>query len=158
MPFNAAVASRFLAYWNDTLRFQSTLVYLKNPPAGYQQPAVDILAGLSELQRAVNDGDFKNQYEFEVALQLLLVSAHDAHLYLNAGILAAFTFASPYDIVSLSIDGVELPKVYLAGAYSHILPIPIDQWKLTGPQWMCTIATLSPRIDRQLSIKSMGKT
>lgn len=116
VPFNAAVATRFIAYWNDTLRFQSTLAYLKNPPAGYQQPAVDLLAGLSDLQQAVNTGTFVNQYEFEVALQLLLVSAHDGHLYLNAGILAAFTFASPYDIVSLSIDGVELPKVYLASA------------------------------------------
>ncbi|KAL2291764.1 hypothetical protein FJTKL_11958 [Diaporthe vaccinii] len=114
VPFNAAVATRFIAYWNDTLRFQSTLTYLKNPPAEYQQPAVDLLAGLSELQNAVESGAFKNQYEFEVALQLLLVSAHDAHLYLNAGILAAFTFASPYDIVSLSTDGIELPKVYLA--------------------------------------------
>lgn len=120
MPFNAAVASRFLSYWNDTLQFQSTLTYLKDPPESYQQPAVDLLAGLSELQRAVNDGSFTNQYEFEAALEQLLVSAHDAHLYLNAGILAAFTFASPYDIVSLSIDGVELPKVYLAGAYPHI--------------------------------------
>ncbi|KAK7718646.1 hypothetical protein SLS64_002606 [Diaporthe eres] len=114
VPFNPAVATRFIAYWNDTLRFQSTLTYLKNPPADYQQPAVDLLAGLSELQNAVESGAFKNQYEFEVALQLLLVSAHDAHLYLNAGILAAFTFASPYDIVSLSTDGIELPKVYLA--------------------------------------------
>lgn len=121
VPFNAAVATRFIAYWNDTLQFQSTLTYLKNPPANYQQPAVDLIAGLSELQDAVNNGAFANQYEFEVALQLLLVSAHDAHLYLNAGILAAFTFASPYDIVSLSIDGIELPKVYLASACLHTL-------------------------------------
>lgn len=125
VPFNAAVASRFIAYWNDTIQFQSTLAYLKNPPASYQQPAVDIVAGLSELQNAVNDGAFKNQYEFEAALQVLLVSAHDAHLYLNAGILAAFTFASPYDIVSLSIDGAELPKVYLAGAYLCVRPPPL---------------------------------
>lgn len=117
MPFNAAVATRFIAYWNDTLQFQSTLTYLKNPPASYQQAGVDLLAGLSEIQEAVSSGAFENQYEFEVALQLLLGSAHDAHLYLSAGILAAFTFASPYDIVSLSIDGVEVPKVYLAGAH-----------------------------------------
>ncbi|KAL1873512.1 hypothetical protein Daus18300_003875 [Diaporthe australafricana] len=114
VPFNSAVATRLIAYWNDTLQFQSTLTYLKSPPASYQQPAVDLLAELSELQDAVSSGAFSNQYEFEVALQLLLVSAHDAHLYLNAGILAAFTFASPFDIVSLSIDGIELPKVYLA--------------------------------------------
>jgi len=32
---------------------------------------------------------------------------------LIAGVLAAFTFASPYDIVSVSRDGKELPKVYI---------------------------------------------
>lgn len=131
VPFNAAVATRFIAYWNDTLRFQSTVEYLKNPPEDYQQPGVDLLAGLSELQSAVNNGAFKNQYEFEVALQLLLVSAHDAHLYLNAGILAAFTFASPYDIVSLSTDGIELPKVYLACTSLKISHYPHQQEVLT---------------------------
>lgn len=60
---------------------------------------------------------FPNQYEFEAALQTLLYATHDAHVNLYAGILAAFTFASPYDIVSLSIDGIQLPKVYLAGKY-----------------------------------------
>ena len=158
VPFNVAVASRFIDYWNDTVQFQSTLSYLKNPPANYQRPAVDLVAGLSELQNAVNNGAFKNQYEFEVALQLLLVSAHDSHLYLNAGILAAFTFASPYDIVSLSTDGVELPKIYLAGVYLCVLPIRFKQRKLTGTQSMSTTATPSPRISLQPSSPSMAKT
>lgn len=88
---------------------------------------MDLIAGLSELQDAVNNGAFANQYEFKMALQLLLVSAHDAHLYLNAGILAAFTFASPHDIVSLSIDGIELPKVYLASACLQVSVHPHSQ-------------------------------
>ncbi|KAI1422379.1 hypothetical protein F5Y12DRAFT_624388 [Xylaria sp. FL1777] len=41
------------------------------------------------------------------------MAAHDSHLYLSAGILTAFTFASPFDIVSLSMDGLETPKVYI---------------------------------------------
>lgn len=157
VPFNAAVATRLISYWNDTLQFQSTLTYLKDPPAGYQQPAVDLLADISELQDAVSSGAFSNQYEFEVALQLLLVSAHDAHLYLNAGILAAFTFASPFDIVSLSIDGIELPKVYLAGACFQILLLHVQEGKLTIMQRMSTIATLSPPTSRLLSNPSMVK-
>jgi len=117
VPFNPAVATRFLEYYNDTLEFQSTLTYLKNPPTSYQQPGVDLIAGLQHLQEAINNGVFPNQYEFEAALQTLLYATHDAHVNLYAGILAAFTFASPYDIVSLSIDGIQLPKVYLAGTY-----------------------------------------
>ncbi|KAI1756077.1 hypothetical protein F4782DRAFT_320022 [Xylaria castorea] len=113
VPFNPAVAARFLKYYNDTLSFQSTLSYLKSPPSTYQQPSVDLIGGIQSLQDAVNSGSFANQYEFEAALQLLVNNAHDDHLFLNAGILSAFSFGSPFDIVSLSVDGVETPKVYI---------------------------------------------
>lgn len=43
----------------------------------------------------------------------LVYSAHDAHCQLNSGILDVFTFTSPYAIVSLLEDGVQIPKVYL---------------------------------------------
>ena len=115
VPFNAAVATRFIKYYNDTIQFQSTLAYLKNPPTTYQQPAIDILAGLEQIQENVAKGLFPNQYAFEATLQNLVYSAHDAHFQLESGILTAFTFQSPYSIVSLSEDGVQVPKVYLTG-------------------------------------------
>jgi hypothetical protein len=90
------------------------LTYLKNPPASYQQPGVDLMGGLNQLQDGINRGIFPNQYEFEAALQTLLIAAHDGHTGLIAGILSAFSFASPYDLVTLSVDGTQLPKVYLA--------------------------------------------
>lgn len=114
VPFNPAVASRFISYYNDTLQFQSTLSYLKNPPTSYQQPAVDLIAGLNRIQTAINEGVFANQYEFEATLQTLIYSAHDGHVDMLAGALSAFSFASPRDIVSLSLDGQEAPKAYLA--------------------------------------------
>ncbi|KAI1351610.1 hypothetical protein F5Y01DRAFT_314578 [Xylaria sp. FL0043] len=113
VPFNPAVAVRLIKYYNDTLEFQSTVELLKNPPMGYQQPSVDLRRGLQLIQDAAASSSFANQYEFEVALQRLIMAAHDSHLYLSAGILTAFTFASPFDIVSLSIDGLETPKVYI---------------------------------------------
>lgn len=113
MPFNPAVASRFVTYWNDTLQFQGTLEYLKDPPTGYQQPAVDLLAGLNEIQHAIDTGNFHNQYQFEAALQSLLYSAHDTHVSLNAGLLSSFYFGSSYGLTCVSLDGVQLPKVYL---------------------------------------------
>jgi hypothetical protein len=124
VPFNPAVATRFLQYYNDTLQFQSTLTYLKSPPTSYQQPGVDLLGGMENLQQGISNGIFPNQYEFEAALQTLLYAAHDGHVDLIAGILAAFSFASSYDIVSLSIDGVQLPKVYLAGNTSNNFSYP----------------------------------
>ena len=115
VPFNPAVATRFLKYYTDTLEFQTTLAYLKNPPASYQQPASDLFKDLKQLQQDIDRGAFPNQYAFEATLQSLIYSAHDSHLNLVAGILSAFTFASPYGIASVSIDGIQLPKVYLTG-------------------------------------------
>ncbi|CAG8972123.1 hypothetical protein HYALB_00008128 [Hymenoscyphus albidus] len=119
VPFNPAVAVRFLDYFNDTLQFQSTLSYLKNPPTSYQQPAVDLLKGLEDLKKGIEGGIFPNQYEFEAVLQALLLASHDGHLTLDAGILAAFRFASPYDLVTLSKDGIQTPKVYLTHDFAQ---------------------------------------
>lgn len=115
MPFNAAVAARFVQYLNDTVQFHSTLAYLKTPPSGYQQPAVDLVGGLNTLLEQANNGTFGNQYAFEAALQNLIYQAHDYHLDLLAGTLSAFTFLNPFSIVSVSLDGIQEPKVYLSG-------------------------------------------
>ncbi|KAI0114150.1 hypothetical protein GGR51DRAFT_578351 [Nemania sp. FL0031] len=117
VPFNAAVATRFIAYYNDTLQFQSTLAYLKNPRPSYQQNGVDLIEGLGRLQHNVNEGLYGSQYDFETDLMRLLYAAHDGHLKLYAGILATFSFSSPRDIVSVSTDGISPPKVYMSGMW-----------------------------------------
>ncbi|KAJ5783114.1 Interphotoreceptor retinol-binding [Penicillium paradoxum] len=114
VPFHPAVGTRLIKYINDTIQFQSTLAYLAHPPPTYQQPAVDLLAGLTELQHWIDQGLFANEYEFELALNRLISSAHDGHLNLHGGMLENFIFAAPVDIVSVSLDGLELPKVYVA--------------------------------------------
>ena len=115
VPFNPAVASRFLKYYNDTLQFQSTLKTLQNPPSSYQQPAVDVLASINRIQQDIDVGNFKNHYAFETALQKVVHAIHDSHVSLLVGISAAFSFGSAYSITSISRDGVELPKIYFRG-------------------------------------------
>ena len=119
VPFNPAVATRFLKYYNDTIQFQSNTAYIKNPPTSYQQPPSDLFKGLDEIQKAIDAGVFPNQYAFEATLQQLIYSAHDSHLTLNAGILSAFSFASVYGIVSVSTDGIEDPKIYVPGMMAN---------------------------------------
>ncbi|KAF4931820.1 Peptidase S41 family protein ustP [Colletotrichum viniferum] len=114
VPFHEAMALRFIDYYNTTMQFQSTLAYLKDPPEGYQQPAFDLMQGLEDLKKNVTAGVFKNQYDFEATLQYLVYSVHDAHVDLFAGVLSAFSFASPWPLVTASIDGKEIPKVYFA--------------------------------------------
>lgn len=70
---------------------------------------------MQAIQDGINSGAFSNQYEFELALQKLMFATRDEHLYLDAGILYVFTFASPRDVVSVSIDGTQLPKLYFYG-------------------------------------------
>ncbi|KAL7627736.1 hypothetical protein AAE478_001931 [Parahypoxylon ruwenzoriense] len=131
VPFNPAVASRFVQYYNDTIQFHSTLAYLKRPPSSYQQPGVDLVAGLAQLQADIDNNRFGNQYDFEVALQKLIFAAHDNHLQLVAGALAVFSFASPRDIISVSLDGISPPQVYLfndwvdSNAFTAFQPSPI---------------------------------
>jgi hypothetical protein len=97
-----------------TLQFQTTTAFLKDPPAGYQQPPVDVQQLLRQIQTNVTAGNYKNQYSFEVDIQLLVHRMHDSHVTLSAGILHAFTFLMPYGLVSVSADGKQLPEIYLA--------------------------------------------
>ncbi|KAH6676236.1 hypothetical protein B0J14DRAFT_507528 [Halenospora varia] len=114
VPFNSAVATKFLKYYKDSVQFHSTLSYLKAPPAGYQQQPIDLIAGIDQIQARISAGSFANQYEFEAALQTLIQKCHDAHLDLTFGILGVVSFGTSYRILSISEDGKKLPKIFLS--------------------------------------------
>jgi hypothetical protein len=65
--------------------------HLKEPLAGYQQLPVDIFSELAKIQHNIKTQAYANQHQFETDVQNLLYRAHDAHLYLNGGITAAFS-------------------------------------------------------------------
>ena len=115
VPFNATIAAQFVQYLKDTVVFQSTLAYLRNPPPSYQQPPVDILSALDAINANVAAGVYQNEYAFEAAVGAVIVAAHDGHLNVDGGALAVFSFGSPYAISSVSLDGIQIPQVYLTG-------------------------------------------
>lgn len=123
VPFYSDPALRFLEYYNTTLQFQSTLDFLKTPPRVYQQPAIDVADILHSIETNVTVGYYQNQYEFEVDLQKLVLAIPDAHVYLNIGVTTPFVYGSPYSISSVSIDGKEPPKAYLAGKMTFIVAL-----------------------------------
>ncbi|PSN72087.1 hypothetical protein BS50DRAFT_516100 [Corynespora cassiicola Philippines] len=131
VPFNPAVAERFIDYYNETLQFQTTLAFLADPPAGYQQPPVDVLQVLQEIRANATSGVYKSQYVFEAEVQLLVNRMHDGHTSLNAGILSPFTFVSPYSLVSASVDGKSAPRIFLADhvhqATENNQPSPVEE-------------------------------
>ena len=114
VPFNAEIAHNFLTYYRGTLEFQSTLAYLRDPPASYQQPGVDVLEAIDAIRDSIDSGVYVNQYSFETDLQRIAYRTHDFHVALDAGIGSIFRFGSPVTIVAVSKDGQELPKPYLA--------------------------------------------
>jgi hypothetical protein len=115
-PFYADNANTFIKYISDMLQFQSTVELLIHPPTSYKEPAVELQGSLQQIQQWVNTpGFFANEYLFEKTVQELIYSAHDGHLDISAGVLSAFQFGSPTELVSLSLDGKQLPKIYLQG-------------------------------------------
>ena len=90
VPFDKAVASQLIRYYKDTLEFQSTLAYLKDPPLSYQQTRVDILSALDLIATGVETGVLRDEYAFEAAVQNVLQASHDSHVRLDAGALNVF--------------------------------------------------------------------
>ena len=74
---------------------------------------MNLLGGHDQIKAKVNAKSYSNEYDFEVELQQLLLSTHDAHLELVYGILSVFYFGSPYGLVSVSSNGLELPKAFI---------------------------------------------
>ena len=115
VPLNKTVASQLIGYYKDTLEFQSTLTYLRNPPSSYQQPSTDLLGGLDQISRDLEAGAYSNEFSFEIALLNLAYSAHDGHLYFYGGASNVFSFGSPFDVSSVSVDGTSPPQIFITG-------------------------------------------
>lgn len=97
------------------VQFQSTLEYVKNPPQGYVNEGVDIIAGLNDIDSKVNNGDYTNEYDFESDIAALLVKAHDGHLdFEGMAFGGVFSWRRSRDITLISgtIDGTEEPKIW----------------------------------------------
>ncbi|KNG46160.1 peptidase s41 family protein [Stemphylium lycopersici] len=115
LPFYSSDASVTVDEIKKIVEFQSTLAYLKDPPEGWPNPVVDIIAGLDNIKNGVESGDYDNEYDFENDIAALLVKAHDGHLGWN-GMAYAGAFAwrrgSSFALISASTDGSEIPQVW----------------------------------------------
>ncbi|KAL9075419.1 MAG: hypothetical protein Q9157_004021 [Trypethelium eluteriae] len=113
VPFNSAVALRFLQYLNQIFQFHATTAFVRDPPPGYQQAPFDFLGALEGKTSRVHAGAYHNQYAFESDVQAIIRNLHDTHVYVYAGISGPFSFFSPFRLVGLSLDGKQIPKLYV---------------------------------------------
>ena len=83
VPIAQGNASSTVDSLKQMVEFQSTLSYLKKPPKGWPNEAVDVMAGLDNIKSKVDDGGYSNEYDFENDIASLFVKAHDGHLAFN---------------------------------------------------------------------------
>lgn len=120
VDFDASAAEPWLDSLEPYIEWQSITAYLKDPPAGYLVPAVDIWQTLSEIRNKTKfSNGFKTEYEFDLAIYRLFQSTHDGHFrYIPAIIGSVFAFGRPVSLTSYSVDGIQTPEVYV---YNDVL-------------------------------------
>jgi len=96
------------------MQLQSSLAWLKDPPADYGLPPTDVLALMDEIETKAQAGDYASEYEFQEAIFLAITGAHDGHFAWFGDVFKAFVFGNPLldDLVSVSADGVSLPQLF----------------------------------------------
>ncbi|KAK3400715.1 hypothetical protein B0T20DRAFT_494683 [Sordaria brevicollis] len=112
MPFDSQRAVKFIDEYLKYLQFQSTLDSLKHPPPGYITPSIDLLAGFSKIRDKAQQGVYNSHYSFDNDIKSLLQRANEGHLSLNLCSHKIFRFHRTPAVVSISTDGLSLPKIY----------------------------------------------
>jgi hypothetical protein len=107
------------------INWQTTTSYLKNPPPGYLQPAVDVYGELATIISNLQYGKvYTNEYDLEFAIYRMFQTAYDGHFkYVPSLVGGVFQFGRPIPLVSVSSDGASLPKAYV---YADVLLAVVD--------------------------------
>ncbi|KUJ09328.1 uncharacterized protein LY89DRAFT_657656 [Mollisia scopiformis] len=110
---NVDLAVDFIVEYKKYILFLTTLAYLKDPPSDYAYPSTDILGELDSLASKIAAGRIKSQYLVDQALNQIVASAHEGHLYASFCSLQAISYLRPFQLVSVSQDGIQLPELYV---------------------------------------------
>ncbi|KDN65324.1 putative peptidase S41 family protein [Colletotrichum sublineola] len=139
VPNKPGPAKELITSLKAYVQWQSTLAWLKSPPASYMLPPTDIEGGLDEISKKAEAGQYKSEYEFQLAIFQLIASAHDGHFAFRGDVFKGFSFRNSLaaDIVSVSRDGVEVPKLYHLDAVTQIADLNLKFSGFQDPdsQW-----------------------
>ncbi|EPS38115.1 hypothetical protein H072_8146 [Dactylellina haptotyla CBS 200.50] len=113
IPLDKEPALEFLFELSKFFQFQSTITYLARPPARSGQDPMDILGGLTDLYNSVESGSITQWNELETRVDRLLSGCHEGHLYVAWTLPSLINFRTPFTLVDLSPDGIQLSKPYV---------------------------------------------
>ncbi|KAI1801423.1 hypothetical protein F4811DRAFT_563966 [Daldinia bambusicola] len=129
VPNRVQPAQQLIQSLKAFVEWQSTLAWLKDPPKSYGFPAVDVQGNLDKILDTATRGGYESEYDFQVAIVQTINAAHDGHFFYIPDVFTAFTFENrlAQDIVSVSTDGVSLPKLYRLSALESGSAVPIAE-------------------------------
>ena len=99
--------------------WQSNLAWIENPPTGYTEKKADIQQQIKDISGKLKD--YEDEYSVQRDLSLAIAKAYDFHFVWSPDILNALRFQrgnvgmgllDEFAIVSVSDDGLKLPKLY----------------------------------------------
>jgi hypothetical protein len=77
-----------------------------------------VFGKLASVKSNLENGTYANEYEFQEDLYQVFAPAHDGHFVVYPDLLTkVFEWRRKRSLVSVSSDGVELPKIYLYGEF-----------------------------------------
>ncbi|KAF2763527.1 hypothetical protein EJ05DRAFT_472424 [Pseudovirgaria hyperparasitica] len=126
------------------VEWQSTLSYLKDPPAGYDNPAVDVMGSLDSIKQKLQGSEYGNEYDVQNDIWRMVASTHDGHFNYDADILNVFTWRRSFGIQSLSQGNEDTPLIYAIATDSgsliepeitHINGQEVADFLNDGAQW-----------------------
>jgi hypothetical protein len=93
--------------------WKSNLAYLKKPPSGYTEAAVDIMGEMDSMLKQLELGNYNNEYDFQFDLSTLFGSAYENHFTWVPDVLpVVFQFEKPdvMELVSASPNGLHYQR------------------------------------------------
>ncbi|KAF2718351.1 hypothetical protein K431DRAFT_253534 [Polychaeton citri CBS 116435] len=132
VPFNQSAAIAVLDSMRPYLNWQTTISYLKDPPIEYVeniQPAYDFYGEFETIYDKTQAGSYANEYEWGYEVYRLFQRAHDGHFaFIPDSVGLIFNFGRQTPLVSVSLDGVSIPEVYV---YADVLAATYDNTTFT---------------------------
>lgn len=121
-----ASANTFTVALMDSIRpylnWQTTIEYLKDPPAEYAekvQPPYDFYAEYERIYDEAKSNNYPNERAFGWDLYRVFQRSHDGHfVYYPDSVNLIFSFGRTTPLVSVSKDGQSIPEIYV---YADIL-------------------------------------
>ncbi|KAI1339966.1 peptidase S41 family protein [Xylariaceae sp. FL0016] len=158
VPNKPQQAEKLVTSLKAFVEWQSTLAWLKDPPSTYNLPAVDIMGSLDKISSTAVAGGFESEYDFQLAIMNTITAAHDGHFAYSSDVFKAFAFESKLasDIVSVSRDGIEVPKLYhLADLASNATKAPSAITMINGEDAVTMIEELTMKFSAFQDMNSM---